>query len=434
MSNGDDEAPTDDAADDAAEDSPEGPVAAFEARLDDAESSLEAAETEAELDEVEATLDDIEADLEDADLPEPSAEGEEDGDDDEAEDPRVDLEDRLAGLREDLEAQRGPYAADVEEIVEGEAGTLRDSEWTDDGADEAVAAVATFLESADEHVDIEATAGDDVESAAEALESAAFTIGSAGLDAEEDADTIAALLEDAETLQDDLEAAEVWSDLSVREQLAAEGFYEPVNSENRKDFPPEWSAIKAFARDGEVEPLLLALDKLGDSDFMEEYVFEQLVWLGRDAAPAFEEMHQRSQKRNKPPIRILGNIANDDACETLHEFIEDDGDVALQKVVLRALGEIGSEESTQPVAQRLEAESEAVRSAAARSLGLIGDTRAIDPLSDVLDDGEEADQVRASAAWALRQIGTQGAFDVLADHADDQSYIVQAEAQKAAGV
>ena len=432
MSNGDDEA-TDDASEDATEDAPEGPVAEFEARLDEAETSLEAAETEADLDGVEATLDDIETDLEDADLPAPDEDGEEDADED-APDPRADLEERLSDLRADLEAKRGPYAEDVVEIVEGEAGTLRESEWTEKGEEEAVAAVAAFLERADEHVTVDASAGENTETAAEALESAASAIGGAGLDPDDDADTIAALLEDAETLQEDLEAAEVWSDLSVREQLAMEGFYDVVSANNRKDFPPEWNAIKVFAKRGEVEPILLALDKLGDSDFMENYVFDQLLWMGRDAAPAFDEMHQRSQKRSKFPIRILGKIANDDACETLHDFIDGDGDVKLQKVTLRALGEIGSEASTEPVAQRLDAESPVVRSSAARSLGLIGDTRAIDPLSNVLDDGEEADEVRASAAWALRQIGTDGAFDVLREHSDDTSYIVQAEAEKATGV
>ena len=429
MSNGDDEAPEDEAADDSAE----GPVAEFESRLDDAEASLAAASTEAGLDGVENTLDDIEADLEDADLPEPD----EDDEDDEAEDPRADLEERLSDLRSDLEAKRGPYDEDVVALLEEAAGTLRESEWTDDGADEAVAAVDGFLESVAEEVDVDASGEsgpDDPEAGADAVESVADAIGNAGLDADDDAETIASLLEIAETLQDDLEAAEVWSDLSVREQLAAEGFYDVLSSDNRKDFPPEWNAIKVFAKQGDVEPILLALDKLGDSDFMEEYVFEQLIWLGRDAAPAFEEMHQRSQKRNKDPIRILGKIANDEACETLHDFIDGDGDVQLQKVTLRALGEIGSEDSTQPVAQRLDAESASVRSAAARSLGLIGDTRAIAPLSDVLGDDEEADEVRASAAWALRQIGTADALDAAAEYADDQSYIVQAEAEKAAGV
>jgi HEAT repeat protein len=70
---------------------------------------------------------------------------------------------------------------------------------------------------------------------------------------------------------------------------------------------------------------------------------------------------------------------------------------------------------------------------AARALGLIGDTRAIEPLSDVLSEDED-DSVRASAAWALRQIGTERALDVASEYTDDDAYLVQAEAEKAAGV
>ncbi|MFB6075005.1 MAG: HEAT repeat domain-containing protein [Haloarculaceae archaeon] len=421
MSNGDDDSEA------ASGDLPEpadadDPAAAIEEHLDAASEALAAAETEADLDEVEAQLDDIEAAIEES-LPEP--------DDEDEEDPAEELESRLSDLREDLEAERGPYASDVTEILEAAAETLRDSEWTEDGEEAALAAVETFLETESDHV--EGAAGEDPESAAEAVEAVAGTVDEAGLDADEDAAAIETLLAAAETLRDELDAAEVWDDLTMREQLQAEGYYDVLESENRKDFPPEWSAMKLYSQDGAVEPILLALDKLGDSDFTEEYVFEQLLRLGRDAAPAFEEMHSRSQKRNKRPIEILGKIADDRACETLHDFIDGDGDPALQKVTLTALGRIGSESSTQPVADRLVAEEAGVRSTAARALGLIGDTRAIEPLGDVLAD-DEADEVRASAAWALRQIGTERALSVAAEYADDRSYIVQAEAEKAAGV
>jgi len=63
---------------------------------------------------------------------------------------------------------------------------------------------------------------------------------------------------------------------------------------------------------------------------------------------------------------------------------------------------------------------------------LIGDTRAIDPLSGVLDDTDETDTVRASAAWALRQIGTERAHDRLESYADDDAHLIKAEAEKVA--
>jgi hypothetical protein len=200
-----------------------------------------------------------------------------------------------------------------------------------------------------------------------------------------------------------------------------------LNSENRKDFPPEWNAVKLYEKAGDVEPMLLALEKLG-SDFMEENVLDALEHIAPEEA--FDAVHQRAEKRDKQCIRILGRIGDDRACDTLEEFLGG-GDFKLELVTLHALGSIGNTGSTQAVANRLVADNPDVRSAAARALGLIGDTRAIDPLADVLAD-DDADEVRASAAWALNRIGTERALEAAAAYADDRSYIVQAEAEKAA--
>ena len=422
MSNGDDE-PADDAEE--TSDVPDTTVTAEELqeRLDEAEQELEAAETEAALDGVEERLDSVESDVEA--LPEP------DEDDEEAEDPAEEVESRLSDLRDDLEAQRGPYAEDVIEILEAAQTTLTDSEWTESGEVDALAAVDAFLEEVTDYLNKDVEAGSDPEGAADAVDSVAVAVSDADLDPDADKETIVDLLAAAEKLEDDLDAAEVWSDLTVQEQLDAKGFYDILTNENRKDFPPEWNAAKLHAKEGNLELVLYAFDKMG-SDFMEEYFIDIFYHLGSEAEPAFEKMHEMAQKRNKGPVKVLGKIGNDDACETLHEFIEGDGDPALQKVTLRSLGAIGSADSVQPVANRLAAESAEVRSVAARTLGLLGDTRAVEPLADVLEAGD-SDEVRASAAWALRQIGTETALDEAAKYTDDRAYLVQAEAEKAAG-
>jgi len=419
MSNGDDET-----ADDAEEtaDVPDTPVTTEELdeRLDEAEQELDAAETEAALDGVEERLDDIEADMEK--LPEP---------DEDAEDPAEAIESRLSDLRDSLDGQRGPYAEDVTDILAAAArSTLGDSEWTDDGEADAHGAVETFLDDIAEYVDREVSAGDDLDDAAESVGLVEDAVADAGLDPDADTETIAALLEAAEALESALEDAEVWDDLTVREQLDAKGFYDILTNENRKDFPPEWNAAKLHAKAGNLDLVLFAFDKLG-SEFYEEYSLDIFYHLGSDAEPAFEKMHELAQKRNKGPVKVLGKIGDDRACETLHEFIEGDGDPALQKVTLRALGAIGSAESVQPVAQKLAVESDEVRSVGARTLGLLGDTRAVGPLADVLES-DDSDEVRASAAWALRQIGTERALAEAAQYTDDRAYLVQAEAEKAA--
>ncbi|PSP83200.1 phycocyanobilin lyase [Halobacteriales archaeon QS_1_68_17] len=434
MSNGDDEpADGDDGGDDGGGDDGGEVETAVTAdslseRLDEAEASLEEAETEADLDAVEATLDEVEADLAAADLPEPE--------DEEEDDPAEQLDSELATLREELEAQRGPYAEDVQSEIETAESTLTDTEWTETGESEVVAPVESFVETAGEHLDASFAVDDESpEGLAGTLADVCEAVGDAGLDPDEDAETIGALLGAAEELRDGLDDAEEWDDLTVREKLDYEGFYDVLDPENRKDYPPEWGAVKIYEkqyRAGEnqaeaVDHVLTALDRL-TSEFMQENI---LVSLKRMAPPeAAEELRSRAQRRTKPPIEILGKIGDEEALETLHDFIDDEGDVALQKTTLRAIGEIGSEESVEPVAQNLVADDEAVRSQAARTLGLLGDTRAIEPLADVLSD-DDSDTVRASAAWALNQIGTERALEVVTDYTDDSAYIVQAEAEKA---
>jgi len=394
----------------------------FESRLDDIAAALEDAETEADLDDVEATLDATAEALEAADLPEP--------DDEDEQPPAEAIEERIEGLRSDLEDARGPYLEDVTEIVESVAGTIRETRWTDDGAGEIETAVTAFLEDIDDAIDADIEASGD---AAELLDAVGETLSGLSLDPDADSETITALLSAAEDLDDAVEAAEAWDDLTVREQLTEEGFYDILSSVRRKDYPPEWSAVKLYEKryqktgDAEaVEMILLAMEKL-TSDFMEENCLDSLKRIGPEEA--LEPVEQRASKRDKLAIDVLGKIGSEEAIETLADFIDGDGDPALQEATLRSLGAIGSEEATQDVANRLDADNPTVRSAAARSLGRIGDTRAIDPLADILaDDPEES--VRASAAWALVQIGTERALETVSSHSDD-SYLVEAEAEKA---
>ncbi|SDM19016.1 PBS lyase HEAT-like repeat-containing protein [Halogranum gelatinilyticum] len=408
----------DDASDDSGAPEEEISVESLQDGLSAVEEELEAAETEAALDEVESTLDDIESKLEAADLPEPA--------DDDEEDPSEELADSLATLREELEAKRGPYAEDVVAAIDEAKTKIEDTRWTDRGEGEIVEAVESFVASVNETLDADVSVdGEDAEELSAALADAADVVGSAGLDADEDAETIAALVEAADSLESDLEAAQEWDDLETREKLEAQGFYDVLG--HYKDYPPEWAAVKGWEEEGNVEMILLALDNL-QSDFMERHCIESLTRLNDQAA--FEAMHQRAQKRDKPSIKALGKMRAEDAVETLIEYVDTDKDPQLQKVTFKALGEIGDERATQPLADKLVMENDNVRPYAARALGLLGDTRAVEPLIDTLRD-DESDSVRSSAAWALRQIGTQVALEAAAEHVDDRSYLVQSEAEKA---
>jgi len=389
------------------------PAETLDSRLDAAAEDLDAAETETDLDAVEEALDGIAEDLDAADLQEPEEE-------DEA-GPREELETHLDDLRDDLAEARGPYASDVVDETESATATLTDTEWTEDGEDEAATAIADFVDEVAEILSVDLD-GDD----ADALDAVTDAVGGAGLDADDDAETIAALLAATDDLAAALDDAEEWDDLETHEQLRAQGFYDVLG--HYKDFPPEWAALKGWEQQGNVEMVLLALDSF-QSEFMERHCLEAITRMNDDGA--FDAMNQRAGKRDKPGIKALGKMGAEGAVETLLEYVDADSDPGLQKVTFKALGEIGSEEATGPIANKLAADNDQIRPYAARALGLIGDTRAIDPLGDVLaDDGD--DEVRAAAAWALRQIGTERALDAAAEYVDDRAYLVQHEAEQAA--
>jgi hypothetical protein len=388
-----------------------------------AEESLADAETEADLDVVETKLDNIESGLAAADLPEP------DEDDEDADDPRAEIESALEDLRADLEEARGPYGEDVVAAIDEAKSTIEDTRWTEQGEGEVAAAVETFADTVSETLDGSFAPDDESHEALQAaLDAVSEAVTDAGFDADDDAEAIAALLEAADTLSADLDAAQEWDDLLVNEQLEAQGFYDCLG--HYKDFPPEWSALKEWEKRGNVEMILLGLETF-DSGFMEEHCLEAITRMGDPGA--FDEMHQRAQKRGKPAIKALGKMGSgaEEAVDTLLDYVDADSDPQLQKVTFKALGEIGSEEATQALANKLVMENDNVRPYAARALGLIGDTRAVDPLTETLAD-DESDKVRAAAAWALRQIGTEDALEAAAAYTDAAAFTLQHEADLAA--
>ncbi|WP_283401613.1 HEAT repeat domain-containing protein [Halorubrum sp. DM2] len=441
MSNGDDD-PADadeaDAADDggdagesaetAAPTLPEDPTEeSLTEYLDEIADRLDAAETEADLDDVEALLDDAETGIEDADLPEP------DEDDEDADDPRGDLEDRVAEVRDGVEDARGPYGEDVVEAIETAAGTIEDTEWTEDGHDDVAAAVASFVDRAAETVDADGGPdGDEIADLVAALDAVAEAVADADLDADDDADDIAALLDATDELEAGLDDAEEWDDLETHEQLRAQGYYDVLG--HYKDFPVEWAALKEHEARGNVDMILLALDSL-QSEFMERHCLEAFERMGKrgKSEASVEEILGRAEKRDRPAIRILGKMAAAEATDTLVEYVDEDSNPQLQKAVFKALGEIGATEAVQPLANQLDPDGDTedlVRPHAARALGLIGDTRAVDPLADALET-DPSDDVRAAAGWALRQIGTREALEAAAEYADERSFIVSTEGEKA---
>ncbi|RDI70936.1 HEAT repeat domain-containing protein [Halopelagius longus] len=421
MSDGDDETPAEESS--GAEDTDESVAItpeSLETRLEEARVELEAAETESDLDDVEARLDDIESDFDAAEFPEPGE------DDEDAEDPREELESTLSDLRDELEEKRGPYGEDVVEDIESAQSKISDTRWTERGADEIVGPVESFAADVNEILGASVSVdGTDEEDLTAALDEAIAAVEGANLDADDDEETIASLLEATDELESGLEESQEWDDLETNEKLEAQGYYDVLG--HYKDYPPEWAALKEWEKRGRVDMILLAKDSL-QSDFMERHCMEALIRLGDPEA--FDEMHQLAQRRDKDAIKALGKMGSgaEEAVETLVEYVDADSDPQLQKVTFKALGEIGSPEATQALADKLEMENDTVRPLAARALGLIGDTRAVKPLTDSLEN-DGSNNVRAAAAWALRQIGTDEALQAAAEYTDDRAFLVQNEAE-----
>ncbi|GAB7017959.1 HEAT repeat domain-containing protein [Halostagnicola bangensis] len=436
--------------------------------IDPVRETFEAAETEDDLDDVEAELepvreeinpvreafDSLREEFDDIELPEPETdedeeadEGDEEADDeptgpvaaletehealegelDEVEDEIDALEDDVDDIQSDVDDQRGPYAEDVVSEVDDAKGDIEGTRWTEEGEVELREAIEAALEDSNAVLGTSISPADDeplLEALVTALETVEAEIESAELDPDEDDEEIASLLETTDDLQSDVDDATAWDDLQVREQLRREGYYDVLD--HVKDFPPEWHALKVHEKRGNVDMVLLALESLG-SDFMEEHCLESLERMGPEEA--IEPMLQRANRRDTTAMSILGKIgkADEDVVEALLDYV--DSNPQLQRPAMRALGEVGSEEAVQPIANQLAEEEAVVRSSAARALGLIGDTRAIDPLAERLEEDEE-DTVRASAAWALNQIGTERALEAVAGASDDRAYLVQAEAEK----
>ena len=409
---------------DTADESAEPPTAEeITAALDAAASALDEAATEADLDAVEADLDAVDAQIEAADFPEPAEDDE---------DPESESRDRLDELRDTLEAERGPYAEEVAESAATTAETIRETRWTDDGVATLREAVGEFTAAVTRGLPEgtlfapDAVSDADGDALADAVQEAADVVADSGLDPDADADSLVSLVEATDALHEATETAEEFADLTTRDQLRAEGYFDVLG--HYKDFPVEWAAMKEHEQQGNTEMVTLALDKL-DSDFLERHAMESLTRMNDRAA--FEAVHARAQKRDRPAVTALGKMAAEEAVETLVEFVGEESNPQLQKVTFTALGEIGHPDAVGPLADQLAADNAAVRPYAARALGLIGDTRAVEPLAATLADDAD-DATRAAAAWALRQIGTERALEHAASATDDAAYIVQSEAERAA--
>lgn len=103
----------------------------------------------------------------------------------------------------------------------------------------------------------------------------------------------------------------------------------------------------------------------------------------------------------------LGELGDSRAVRPLIEALEDEH-VEVRWKAAKALGILDGREPVLPLIGSLEDDSLWVRMGAAWALGKIGDPRAVEPLIRLLDDAKP--RVRRMAAWALGRIGNPRAL------------------------
>lgn len=97
---------------------------------------------------------------------------------------------------------------------------------------------------------------------------------------------------------------------------------------------------------------------------------------------------------------VLGRVGDSRAVEPLIDALDDQQGV--NEVAALALGEIGDSRAVEPLINALGDENWEVRSSAAKALGKIGDDRAVEQLINLLRDKNE--NVRWHAVQALEAI------------------------------
>ena len=128
----------------------------------------------------------------------------------------------------------------------------------------------------------------------------------------------------------------------------------------------------------------------------------------------------------------LGLMGATKAVDPLREALSTDEDAGVRAATVEALGRIRGEQAVEAILEAAITDAEAiVREAAVRELGEIGATVAVDEVAELLGE-DAAAEVRAAAAWTLGALGDDAALQLLLDaRSGDLSEAVRAAAAEA---
>lgn len=129
-------------------------------------------------------------------------------------------------------------------------------------------------------------------------------------------------------------------------------------------------------------------------------------------------LKSRSARRRQKACERLGSLGDARAIEPLAELLGD-GQVGVRCAVCAALGGIRDRRSVPPLLSALDDAEAAARSAAAEALGALRDPRALDHLIGLLDDDDW--EVHVAVCHALGALGENRAFWALVKHLGDDN-------------
>ena len=124
----------------------------------------------------------------------------------------------------------------------------------------------------------------------------------------------------------------------------------------------------------------------------------------------------------------LGLIGDSRACQPLADLFDAEQREDIQGTAIRALVHLGTH-SVKPLIGLLRSSRPAVRSGAAHALGKLQARDAVEPLIWLLRDGDR--NVRMGAVYALRQIGDNRGLDAIAASVQDSDQEVERAAERA---
>ncbi len=124
-------------------------------------------------------------------------------------------------------------------------------------------------------------------------------------------------------------------------------------------------------------------------------------------------------------VSALGTAGGEDAVRELVPLLEY-AEPSLRFAVLQALGRTGSEAALPPLIEALGDPTPEIQAAALHALGELGDPRAAAPLAERLTDSDR--DIRRTAAFALRDLAPSAATEHLLRALDDPAWSVRSAA------